>query len=101
VSAVLVTQRLQLLAQSRVVVDFAVENNPDGTIFVAERLMAGRKIDNAQAPHADSYGAGGVNSLIVRSAMDHGGTHPLESLRLNLCAPEFHDPSDAAHLFIL
>jgi len=101
VGAVLVTQRLQLLPQGGMVVDFAVENNPDRAVFVAEGLVAGREIDNTKPSHADSNGSGRIDSLVVRSAMDHGGTHPPESLRLNPRASELHDPGDAAHLFIL
>jgi len=95
--------RLELLPspQGGMVVDFAVENNPDRAVFVAEGLVAGREIDNTKPSHADSNGSGRIDSLVVRSAMDHGGTHPPESLRLNPRASELHDPGDAAHLFIL
>jgi len=40
VGAILVTARLQLFAQLGMVVDFTVENDPDCSIFVAERLVS-------------------------------------------------------------
>src|SRR6266850_2129790 len=45
--------RFELGAQLAEVVDLAVEHDPDGTVLVVDRLMAGREIDDAQAPHAE------------------------------------------------
>ena len=46
--------RLKLRPQFGVVVDFAVEDDPQGAVFVAERLMAGGEVDNAETAHAES-----------------------------------------------
>jgi len=101
VSAVLVTTRLQTFAQSGMVVDFAVENNPDGTVFVAQGLVPGGQVHNAEAPHANPHRTISVNSLVVRTAMDHGGTHLPERFTLNPRSLELHDPGDAAHMYAL
>ena len=82
------------------VVDLAVENNPHGPIFVAEGLVSGGKIDDAKAPHADPDATGAIYPVVVRSAMDYGGAHPPQNLRLNLVASEMQDPNDAAHILL-
>lgn len=100
-SAVLMTERSQLLAQDGMVVDFTIENDPDSTVFVAKGLVSGREIHDAEAPHADPDGTSSVDSLVVRSAMDHGSAHLPENSGLNPRAPELHDPRDATHLLML
>src|ERR1700691_1632714 len=83
------------------VVDFTVENNPDRTVFIAEGLVSGCQIHNAEPSHADPDGTIGIDSLVVRPAMDHGTAHPAESLGLTPTASELHDPSDATHVLAL
>ena len=102
VRAVSMTQRLQLFAQSGMIVNFTVENNPGRAVFVAERLVSGRQINDAEAAHADPDRTRSVDSFIVRAAMDHGSAHPTKSCRINpRVVPELHDPGDAAHLLAL
>ena len=45
--------RDELRAQLAVVVDLAVEDHPDGAVFVANRLVAAGEVDDAQAAHAE------------------------------------------------
>jgi hypothetical protein len=45
---------LELAPQVAVVVDLAVEDDPDGAILVADRLLAVVEIDDAQPPHAEA-----------------------------------------------
>src|SRR5579862_4181998 len=47
VSAIMVTLFLQPRTEFLVVVDFAVENQPDRSVFVADRLVARLKVDDA------------------------------------------------------
>src|SRR5215831_4475338 len=47
-----VTARLQTGTQLAIVVDFAVENDGNGLIFVEGRLLAGQQIDNRQPTHS-------------------------------------------------
>src|ERR1700674_901567 len=70
----------QLLAQSQVVVDFTVECDPERTILVAEWLVSGRKVDDAEAAHAEANPALGVDSFVVGAAMHHGRAHPPQDL---------------------
>ena len=43
----------ELAPQLAVVVDLAVEHHPDGAVFVANRLLAGLEVDDAQPAHAE------------------------------------------------
>jgi hypothetical protein len=65
----------QLLADRPVIVDLPVENNGDRTIFIADRLMAGCKVDDAEAAHAEADPALGEEPIIVRAAMRHHVAH--------------------------
>ncbi len=47
---VTVAMRFKLRAELGVVVDLAVEDDPDGLVLVGERLVASRQINDAQPP---------------------------------------------------
>src|SRR5215469_1075989 len=80
------------------IVDFAIEDDPERVIFVRERLMPGGKVDNAQAPHADSDPAFGVDAFIVRAAMRHHPAHPPQDRSVGVRVPvESYDSSDSTH----
>ena len=59
----------ELLAQFLVVVDLAVEDDPDAAVFVGDRLVTGAEIDDAEAAHADAAGPVGVDAFVIRPAM--------------------------------
>ena len=62
----------QFFAQTTIVVDFSIQGNPDGLIFIRDRLMPSGEIDNAQPAIAQSQGAFHVMTFIVRAAMGQG-----------------------------
>ncbi len=70
-----VARRFQPLPQLAIVVDLTVEDEPDRSVFVVNRLMAGRQVDDAQAAHAESGAGLHVHALIVRSAMANDVAH--------------------------
>ena len=47
-------RRLELAADLRVIVDFAVEDDPDRSVFVRERLVPGGEIHDAQPAMAEA-----------------------------------------------
>ena len=59
-----------------VVVDLAVEDDPDRAVFVDERLMAGRQIDDAQPAVAERRLIVHEQPGIVRPAMRDDVAHP-------------------------
>jgi len=70
-----------------VVVDFAVEGDPDGFVFVGEGLVAATEIDDGESSLAED-GTGGalgkirdagiVETAIIRTAMDEDVGHPAD-----------------------
>src|SRR5262249_8211455 len=57
------------------VVDLAVEHDPDGAIFVVDRLMARREVDDAQPAHTQGDWAIDQESVVIRAAMTDGVAH--------------------------
>jgi hypothetical protein len=68
----------KLFAKREVVVDFSVEHNPNGAVFIAERLVPGGEIHNAQTTHANAEAAIGVEAFVVWAAMRHDIAHPAQ-----------------------
>jgi hypothetical protein len=60
---------LELLHHLSVVVDFTIEDHPDGAIFIVDGLMPTSQVNNAQAAHADSQVAIYQGAFIIRPAM--------------------------------
>src|SRR5258706_4268022 len=93
----------QVLAQLLKVVNLPVEDDPDGSVLVANRLMPRVEIDDAQAPHAKPHRTVHVDACIVRTAMpdrpahasDQIGVHRPVSLKTQLAANTTHRPSDS------
>src|ERR1019366_10369302 len=69
----------KLGSQTGIVVNLAVEDRPDGAVFVGDRLMAALDIDDCEAPGAQRYTAFGIDehAFVVRAAMYHRGVHRL------------------------
>src|SRR3569833_3415600 len=65
----------ELPAQILVIVDLAIENDPDRAIFVGYRLVPARKIDDAEPAHADGALPIDVDALIVRTSMTDLSAH--------------------------
>jgi hypothetical protein len=62
----------EVCAQVAVVVDLSVESDPDGFVFIRNRLVAAREVNDAEAAIAERDFALEIKSLIVRPAMGHG-----------------------------
>jgi len=98
VGAVAVAARLQAWAQRGVIVDFAVEDDPNCAVFVAERLVPAGDVNNTETPHADRGWPIAVNAFIVWAAVGHGGAHLPHHGRIGAYVPtKLHQTSDATH----
>jgi hypothetical protein len=94
--------RDELLAQGEMVVDLAVEHDPQRAVFVRNRLMPARDIDNAEPAHADARRAVGIEAFVVGPAMGDDAAHFAQSGRVGpRVASEFKNPSDPAHSVFL
>ena len=68
-------------AQSRVVVDLAVEADDGVAVRRIDRLIAAGNINNAEADRAHGDGRAAVQTLLIRAAMADGVGEPLDALR--------------------
>jgi hypothetical protein len=88
---------LEIAPQLLVVVDLAVEDDPDGPVFVRDRLGAVIEIDDAEAPHADRHAVADVHTLIVRASMRHDAAHGTNLVLVNGLPVPANYACDAAH----
>lgn len=51
------------------VIDLTIENDPDGLVFVRDRLVTGGEVDDAKAAHADADLTIMVDALVIRTAV--------------------------------
>ena len=78
-----VSVRLELLAHLGEVVDLAVEDRPYGAVFIRERLVAGGKIDDAQAPMPQPDPFPEIETVRVGPAVPDGICHRAEQIRID------------------
>ena len=74
-SAIDVAGRLEPGAQVRVVVDFAIEGNPDGAGFVRQGLLSAGQVDNAESAVTEGGVIVNVNACLVRPAVGQDVPH--------------------------
>ena len=77
----LVPVRGELRAQLAVVVNLPVEDHPDGSVFVANRLVAAGEVDDAQAAHAERRAIRDEHPLVVWPAVTDDIAHLLQPAR--------------------
>src|SRR5439155_18392030 len=98
-----VARRLQLAPQFGEVVNLAVEDDPDRAVFVVNRLMSARQIDNAQAPHPERDAGLDEHTFVVRSAMTDDVAHAMDQIAARVREEwirrrfRFDKACDAAH----
>lgn len=82
----------QFLVQLAIVVDFAVEHDLDGAVFVPERLMSARQIDDRESAVAESgairslLGRRNPDSTVIGAAMAENVGHPAQRCRVDRAA---------------
>jgi hypothetical protein len=93
-----VSASLQALAQFLVVIEFAVVDDPDVILFVADGLMAGLDIDDAQAAHSQADVSFYEKTIVVRPAMDNLLVHVGKRLPLCPASIGVKNPANSAHI---
>src|SRR5512146_2170949 len=68
--SVAVAGRFEISAQLLMVIDLAVEDDPDVLVFVGKRLMAGLYVDDAKAPHGQADAPLHEETAVVRTTMN-------------------------------
>jgi hypothetical protein len=56
-------------AQLGEVIDFAIEYDPYGAVFVMDRLLSGTQVDDAEPAHAKPHPALRINAFVIGAAM--------------------------------
>src|SRR5438445_7121539 len=88
----------QLVAQLDEVINFAVIDDPDGFVFVGDGLVAGGKINNAEAAHAQPDRAVHVCAVVVRTAVGDHVAHAAHDCRIGYAAAVCcHHSGNAPH----
>ena len=64
-----IAARVKLGAQLLVIVNLAVQNHDQRSVFAGHRLPAGLKVDDPQPDTAQRYVRGGIYALLIRSPM--------------------------------
>ena len=71
------------MAQGRMIIDFAVEDDPDILLLVGQRLMPGLDVDNAQPPHGQAEVFFDEIPFVIRPAMRDAPVHARQRTGLN------------------
>src|SRR5262245_34057385 len=80
------------------IVDFTIEDNPDRSVLVANRLMAARHINDRKPPHTKSDIVLEIESLVVRAAMNDCASHFAGDLLVgDLTSVEIDESCNTAH----
>jgi hypothetical protein len=85
------------LTQLTVVVDLAVEDDPDGPILVADWLLAALEVDDAQPSHAESNTWTEIHAFLVRAPVHQQSAHRADFLFQDRFAVKANDSSNTAH----
>ena len=73
-----VTGGEEFCAELAVVVDLSVEHDLDRAVFVADRLMAPREVDDAQPPHAKGCALSDKGPFVVGPTMTNHLAHAVD-----------------------
>ena len=82
-------------AQLAEVVDLAVEDGGDVAALALDRLVAGREVDDREAPVAEHAAAEGGDRAVVGAAVDDRVVHRLDRSRIGRVPAE--KSADPAH----
>ena len=85
------------VAQFAKIVDFAVEDDSERSVFVPDRLAAAGQIDDAEAAHAEGDRRCEQNAFFVGAAMNDGGHHPAHDGFARFLRFDSDDAADSAH----
>ena len=96
--------RFQLATKLAKVVDLPVEDDPHRLVFVVDRLMAGREVDDTQAAHAERHAITHQHTFIVGTTMADHVAHAVNEITA-VVRPErigdrrrFDETGNPAHL---
>jgi hypothetical protein len=96
--AIPVATRFEIFSQILVVINFTVEDNPDVSVFIAQGLMSGLNVDDAEAAHRQPDVLFDKEAIIVRAAVDDLLVHSGEQVTIYTPGPlGMKDTADSTH----
>src|SRR5204862_7242777 len=87
---------LEVAPELAIVVDLTVLDDLDGAVLVADRLVAGREVDDRKPPGRERHRAVRVLAEAVGAAVGERRAHRRDALRIRRAAGG-HDSADPAH----
>src|SRR5712692_8886603 len=88
----------ECLGELAIVVDLAVERDPNGLVFVCERLGAPLNVDDAEAPMAETDAAVAVQARAIWSPVSEGVAHANHPVGIDRAVSlTVGNSADAAH----
>src|SRR5436309_16103425 len=97
--AIAVASRLELQTEFAVIVDFTVIDDPQAVVLVANRLLSGPNIYDAEPPHSQPDVALDKKAIVIRPAVRDLRIHLRQRVALN--APflsGIHNSADSTHI---
>ena len=89
-------------AQLLVVINLAVENDPDIVVFVGQRLMAALDVNNAQTPHGQADILFDEEAFVVGPSMRDSSIHAGQHVTLDVpVAIGKEDAADSTHIRVV
>jgi hypothetical protein len=80
-----------------IVVDLAVEGDPDRSVLVAHRGRAAVNVDDRQPSVAQPGGTFEEKAVAVRPSMSQGRRHPGQQFAVGSLPPAIHKSGDSTH----
>jgi hypothetical protein len=100
--AIAVAARFEILPQILMVINFTIEDDPNVSVFIAQGLMAGLNVDDAEPSHGQPNVLLDEEAVIVRTAVDDLLVHCGEQVAIH--APGslgIENTADSAHDYTL
>jgi hypothetical protein len=73
-------EAFEFALELREIVNFAVENHPDGFFAIGHGLMPERKVDDRKPAETEAERPGNEIAFVIRPAMDDASRHPFKIL---------------------
>jgi hypothetical protein len=88
----------QFVAKTGKIINFAVEDYPDGSIFVEDGLVASGKVNDAEPAHSQPGVILDEDAFVIRTAIHDRLAHAVDRLFVNSALVFLsYNPSNAAH----
>ena len=98
-SPIAMSASFQAFAQLLMVIEFAVVDDPDVVLFVADGLVAGLDVNDAQPAHGEADASFDEETIIVRSAMNDLLVHTGERFPLCPASIGIENAANSAHTY--